>query len=145
VSLTERLARRLFRLFARANRFAYERSGGSIGGTYGGRPILLLTTTGRRSGRKRTTPLLYLADGDALVLVASDGGAPTHPAWFLNLEANPDVEVQVRREHQTMCAQRASAEERERLWPRLVAMYAPYESYQRRARREIPVVVLEPR
>jgi deazaflavin-dependent oxidoreductase (nitroreductase family) len=142
----KRLVRRLFRrLFVGANRFAYEKSGGAIGGTLAGAPVLLLTVTGRSSGKRRTMPLLYLVDGERLALVASNGGSATHPAWFLNLEASPDVEVQVRRERRAMHARRASAEERVRLWPRLVAMYGPYESYQRRTKREIPIVILEPR
>ena len=107
-----------------------------------GAPVLLLTTTGRKSGKARTQPLLYLTDGDALVVVASFGGSREHPAWFLNLEANPDVEVQVGPEARRTRARVATQEERARLWPRLVQMYRPYESYQRRTEREIPVVIL---
>ena len=145
MSPAERLARRLFRVFVRANIVLYRWSGGAVGGRLRGAPVLLLTTTGRRSGLPRTTPLLYLVEGHALALVASNGGSPAHPAWFLNLEASPDVEVQVRRERRQMRAHRAAPEERERLWPKLLALYPPYESYQRRTSREIPVVVLEPR
>ena len=145
MSPAERLARRLFRVFVRANIVLYRWSGGAVGGRLRGAPVLLLTTTGRRSGLPRTTPLLYLVEGDALALVASNGGSPAHPAWFLNLEASPDVAVQVKRERRQMRARRAAPEERERLSPKLLALYPPYESYQRRTSREIPVVVLEPR
>ncbi len=107
--------------------------------------MLLLTTTGRKSGRPRTTPLQYLADGENMVLVASNGGNSWHPAWWLNLERNPEVEVQVRNERRRVKAEKAEGEERERLWRLVVEMYSGYEGYQRTANREIPVVVLRPR
>jgi deazaflavin-dependent oxidoreductase (nitroreductase family) len=144
VSLADRVRRRLFQVGVRLNRFLYELSGGAIGGSLGGAPVLLLTTIGRKSGKERTKPLLYLAGETGLVVVASYGGAPTHPAWFLNLEATPDVWVQIKRERRPMRARRATPEEREQLWPRVVDLYPSYESYQRRTTREIPVVVLEP-
>jgi len=143
VSTRERLGRRAFRVLVRLNRLLYQLSGGGIGGRLRGAPVLLLTTTGRRSGRRHTTPLLYLADTNDYILVASYGGAARHPDWFLNLEAGPDVEVQVRREVKRMRARVAGPEERARLWTRLVALYPPYETYQARTAREIPVVVLE--
>ena len=93
----------------------YRLTGGVLGGHVGRMPVLLLTTTGRRTKKQRTTPLLYLADGDRLVVVASYGGAPQHPAWFLNLEATPDVEAQVRRDRRRVRARVATAEEREAL------------------------------
>jgi deazaflavin-dependent oxidoreductase (nitroreductase family) len=145
VSAAERLARHAFRLFAALHRRAYRATGGRLGGRILGAPVLLLTTTGRRSGRRRTTPLLYLEDRTALVVVASNGGAPTHPAWYLNLEADPDVEVQVGHEHRALRARTADAVERARLWPRAVALYGPYEEYQEKTEREIPVVLLEAR
>lgn len=135
----------LLRGMSALNRFVYRRSGGRIGGSIRGAPILLLTTTGRKSGRPRTTPLLYLRDGDDLVVVGSKGGAPRHPAWFLNLRANPEVEVELGRERRSLTARVAEPSERERLWPRLVEMYASYDSYQRKTAREIPVVILETR
>ena len=103
----------------------------------------LLTTTGRRSGAARTTPLLFLRDGDRIAVVASYGGRPAHPAWYLNLQADPAVEVQVGRERFAATALTASPEERERLWPRLIEMYGSYATYERRTSREIPVVLLE--
>lgn len=143
--VAERLARRSLRLFSAAHRRTYQLTGGAIGGRMLGAPVLLLTTTGRRSGKPRTTPLLYLEDGGALVVIASNGGSPSHPGWFLNLETDPAVEVQIRHERRAMRASPASAVERERLWPRAVAVYKPYEDYQRRTEREIPVVLLKPR
>jgi deazaflavin-dependent oxidoreductase (nitroreductase family) len=123
----------------------YELSGGAIGGRVGRAPVLLLTTRGRRTGRLRKTPLLYATDGDRLLVVASNGGAPRHPAWFLNLEANPEVEAQVRSQTKRLRARAASAEERERYWPLLLSLYPRYATYRSRTSREIPLVVLEPR
>jgi deazaflavin-dependent oxidoreductase (nitroreductase family) len=113
-------------------------------GRMGAAPILLLTTTGRRSGRERTTPVLYLEDGGRFVIVASLAGAPRHPAWFLNLEANSLVRLQVRSRHFAATARRASIEEKAQLWPRLVTMYPAYEDYQKRTTRDIPVVIVTP-
>ncbi len=126
------------------NLFWYRLTGGVIGGSFGGRPILLLTTTGRKSGRPRMTPLQYMEDGGNMVVVASNGGNPWHPAWWLNLERNPDAEVQVRNEKRRVKAEKAEGEERERLWQLVVEMYSGYEGYQKTANREIPVVVLRP-
>jgi deazaflavin-dependent oxidoreductase (nitroreductase family) len=123
----------------------YRLTGGAVGGRLGKAPVLLLTTTGRKTRKRRTNPLLYLEDGDRLVVVASSGGSPRHPAWFLNLEADPDVEAQVRRSRRPLRARRATPEERERYWKELNALYRHYDSYQRKTAREIPVVVLEPR
>ena len=108
-------------------------------------PFLLLDHVGARSGQRRTSPLVYVRDGDDLVLVASKGGHPRHPGWFHNLRANPDTTVQVGCERRPVHARVATAAERKRLWPRAVAAYGPYASYQRRTGREIPLVVLEPR
>ncbi len=126
------------------NLFWYRLTGGIVGGSFGGRPILLLSTTGRRSGRPRTTPLQYLEDGENMVVVASNGGNSWHPAWWLNLERNPQAEVQVGNKKMRVNAEKAEGEERERLWLLLVEMYSGYEGYQKTANREIPVVVLRP-
>ena len=126
------------------NLFWYRLTGGIVGGSFGGRPILLLSTTGRRSGRPRTTPLQYLEDGENMVVVASNGGNSWHPAWWLNLERNPQAEVQVGNKRMRVNAEKAEGEERERLWLLLVEMYSGYEGYQKTANREIPVVVLRP-
>ncbi len=124
----------------------YRLTNGVIGHRFpGAPPVLLLDHVGAKSGRLRTSPLIYTADGDDLVLVASKGGHPKNPAWYHNLVANPDTTVQVGRERRAVHARTAGAAERERLWPLAVAVYGPYESYRRRTQREIPVVVLEPR
>ena len=121
----------------------YRLTGGWIGG-WVGVPILLLTTKGRKSGKPRTHPLVYLATDDGYALVASYGGSDRHPDWYLNLDANPEVEVQVGPLRRRMRARTASAERRAELWPRLVAIYRDYDAYQRRSQREIPVVELLP-
>lgn len=122
----------------------YRASGGKVLGTMGKAPMLLLTTTGRKTGKRRTMPLLYLEDGDSLVLVASAGGQPTHPAWYANLRADPAVEVQIGRAVQKLRARTATAEERARLWPTVVALYPGYAKYQEKTAREIPLVILGP-
>jgi len=132
----------LIRSISRANVRLYRWSNGRLGGHFGRAPILLLTTRGRRTGKPRTTPLLYLRDGADIAVVASNGGSRQHPAWYLNLTADPDVEVQIGTERSTATAHTASSEERRRLWPRLVELYGRYASYQARTGREIPVVLL---
>jgi F420H(2)-dependent quinone reductase len=108
-------------------------------------PTLLLEQVGAKSGRPRTSMLFYTRDGENLVLVASKGGHPRNPAWFHNLRAHPDTVVQVGSRRVAVHAHVADAGERERLWPKVVAVYGGYETYRRRAGREIPLVVLEPR
>lgn len=109
-------------------------------------PALLLTTIGRKSGEKRDLPLIYGRDGDRFVIVASMGGAPEHPSWYKNLQANPRAEVQVANEHHVVRAYDAEGDERARLWALMAKIYPPYDEYAARAKdhREIPVVVLEP-
>ncbi|WP_225993824.1 nitroreductase family deazaflavin-dependent oxidoreductase [Actinomadura rudentiformis] len=107
-------------------------------------PVCLLTTIGRKSGTHRTVPLLYLKDGERVIMVASQGGMPRHPLWYLNLRANPNVLVQIGRHRRPMRARTADEHERAELWPRLVEMYPPYDDYQSWTDREIPVVILEP-
>lgn len=125
----------------------YKATGGRIGHTFPGMPaMLLLDHVGAKSGKKRTAPLLYVADGPDLVIVASKGGFPKHPAWFHNLKANPDTTVQVGREKRAVHARVATDEERPRLWEKAVASYGGYREYQARSKgRTIPLVVLEPR
>ena len=131
--------------FIALNVWVYRLTGGRLMGRMGAAPILLLTTTGRKSGQKRTVPLLYLEDGGGFAIVASYAGAAKHPAWFLNLEANPQVELQVRSRRFSATARQASAEEKAQLWPRLVAIYPAYADYQKRTTRDIPVVIVSPR
>lgn len=108
-------------------------------------PMLLLDHVGARSGQRRTAPLVYVRDGDDVVIVASKGGYPKHPAWFHNLRANPDTIVQIGGERRAVHARVASAEEHQRLWPKAVETYGGYADYQRRTERQIPLVVLERR
>jgi deazaflavin-dependent oxidoreductase (nitroreductase family) len=121
----------------------YRISGGRIGARAAGLPVMLLTTTGRRSGKRRTVPLSFLEDGDAYVLIGSRGGSPQHPAWYLNLLVNPDVSVQIGRDHSGLRARRASPEEEERLWPKVLASSPGYGRYRAKTSREIPLVLLE--
>lgn len=123
---------------------AYRRSGGRVGGRLKGAPVLLLDHVGRRSGLRRTTPLLYLADGPDLVIVGSAGGREAPPAWWLNLRDAPETTVQVGSERRRVRARVAAGAERERLWGRLVEMFPDYDVYRRRTSREIPVLVLAP-
>ena len=124
--------------------FVYRVTNGRVGGRIVGGPVLLLTTTGRKSGRERTVPLLYLKDGEDLVVVGSNGGTATPPAWWLNLTDNPEATVEVGGHKMRVRAEEAGFEEKERLWPKLVEMYGGYEDYRRRTDREIPVVFLHP-
>jgi F420H(2)-dependent quinone reductase len=135
----------LWRLYG-GHTFLYRATGGRIGHRLPGVPqMLLLDHVGARSGKKRTTPLVYANDGPNLVLIASKGGYPKNPAWFHNLRANPDTTVQVGSERRQVHARQASPAERPRLWRKAVEVYGGYEGYQRRTDRKIPVVVLEPR
>jgi deazaflavin-dependent oxidoreductase (nitroreductase family) len=136
----------LIRLATRSHLFWYRLTGGLVGGSVGfGRPVLFLTTTGRRSGRRHATPLLYVRDGDDYVVAASNGGNRNHPAWWLNLEANAEAEIEVGRRRMPATATKASGERRERLWRQFVDMYGGYAGYESSAGREIPVVILRPR
>src|ERR1051325_6547885 len=130
--------------FTSIHTFVYAGTNGAIGGRMMNCPVLLLTTTGRKTNKQRTVPLLYLADGDHIVLVASNGGATKHPTWWLNLQANPEAQIQVRGLKRRVRAEQASAEEKRRLWPRLTAMYPGYKNYQEITNRDIPVVILQP-
>ena len=118
----------------------------SLAGGEGVLPTLLLITTGRKSGRKRPLPLIYKQVGDGYVIIASKGGAPAHPAWYVNLLAHPECEIHVGTRQLRAVARTAEGAERERLWAELAEIYPPYDDYQRSAGdRQIPVVVLEPR
>ncbi len=127
---------------------AYRASGGRLGHTLPGVPgkMLLLDHVGAKSGTSRTSPLLYVPDGEDVFIVASKGGFPKHPAWYHNLIANPDTTAQIGRERRAVHARVATPEERERLWPMAVRAYRGYADYQVRSKgREIPLVILEPR
>ena len=122
--------------------FLYRSTNGMIGGTIANSPVLLLTTTGRQSGKQRTVPLLYLLDGRNVVLVASNGGAVRHPNWWLNLQTKAEAWIQINGIRREVQAEQASAAEKQRLWPRLTAMYPGYKRYQELTNRDIPVVIL---
>ena len=124
----------------------YQLSGGLIGHRLPGLPrMLLLDHVGAKTGTRRTTPLVYVPDGDDFVIVASKGGHPKHPAWFHNLKANPETRVQLGTRKVPVTARVATDAERKRLWPKVVKAYSGYEGYQRRTERKIPLVMLEPR
>ncbi len=141
----ERLGRVTVQWMTGMNNVAYRLSGGrGAGHVPSGAPICLLTTTGRRSGRRRTVPLLYVPDGDDLVVVASRGGMASHPAWYLNLLADPEATAQVGASTRRVRARDATEAERARLWPALTAAYPHFDAYQLRTSRHIPVVILSP-
>jgi deazaflavin-dependent oxidoreductase (nitroreductase family) len=123
----------------------FRASNGRVLGDVFGMPVVMLTTTGRKTGKKRTKMLTSpLREGDGIILVASYGGDDRHPTWFLNLRDNPDVEVMTTGKTQRMIARVASPDERAKLWPRVVKQYRGYGRYQERTKREIPLVILEP-
>jgi deazaflavin-dependent oxidoreductase (nitroreductase family) len=121
----------------------YQETDGAEGHDWQGTVTLLLTTKGRRSGKEYTTPLIYQPEGDADLVVASKGGADEPPEWFLNLEANPEVKVQVKGDRFTARARTATAEEKPAFWKKMAATWPAYDEYQQKTDREIPVVVLE--
>ncbi len=129
--------------FGKLHRTVYEKTGGRIGANLAGRHMLLLTTTGRKSGKQYTTPLACFTDGDNLIVVASNNGQDRHPAWWLNLEHTPDANVRYGRDHRRVRAELARGDERARLWPWLVKQNPPYARYEKKTSREIPVVVLK--
>jgi len=136
----------LHRILNRAHRAVLAVSGGRLGWTLGSMPVVELHTVGRTTGKRRSAMLTAPVYGDGrYVLVASKGGAPRHPAWYLNLLANPDVELTVADRTFPMRARTASVQERAELWPRIIAEYPGYAGYQRRTTRQIPVIICEPR
>lgn len=134
----------LLKNFSRAHIWAYQHTDGLIGSRLLWLPAALITTTGRRSGKERTTATLCLIDGDRVVLPASYGGRDHDPAWYLNLKGHPRVEVQYGSRTRTMTARDATDDERTSYWPRLTRMYPPYRNYREAADRVIPLVVCEP-
>ena len=142
------LRKRLFdtglRLASSVHRTLYRVSEGRVGGTVWHLPILLLTTTGRKSGAPRTTPLCYLTDGEDLVVVASNGGMDWFPNWWLNLEREPRATVEIRGTRRAVVARAANPEERTRLWATLTAIAPGYLGYEKKTSREIPLGILQP-
>jgi deazaflavin-dependent oxidoreductase (nitroreductase family) len=134
------------KLYSRLNTSLYRVSGGKLGGRWShGEPIMLLTYKGRKSGQSYTKPLVYMRDGETIVTVASKAGVSKHPEWYLNLQANPDCEVEIGREKRRVRARAANDEERRRLWPKLVALNPDFETYKARTTREFPILLLTPR
>jgi deazaflavin-dependent oxidoreductase (nitroreductase family) len=131
-------------LFGQEHVDRYVATDGEEGHDWRGTKTLLLTTTGRKSGKPITLPLIYGEHGDDYLLVASKGGAPQHPAWYLNLEANPEVEIQVKGDKMRARARTAGPEERRELWPIMTKEWPDYDNYQRKTDREIPLVIVEP-
>ena len=131
-------------LFWKVHRFLYRVSGGRIGGRVIGMPVLMLTTKGRKSGEPRSNVLTYVQKGDAFVVYASYAGEPTHPAWWLNLVADPHATVQRGQEMVPVVAREAEGQERADLWAEVLRVAPDYAEYEKRTTRRIPVVVLEP-
>jgi len=142
--LRVRLRRAAIKALSRTHLVLYRASRGRLLGSVAGMPVLLLTTSGRRSGEPRTTPLTFFRDGDDLVVIGSNGGADRAPDWLLNLRAHPDAVVTIGGERLPVRAATAAAAERERLWPWITARHAGYAAYQERTTRQIPVVLLSP-
>ncbi len=139
-----RLRRWLIKGMSRTHLALQRLSRGRLLDRVAGMPVLLLTTTGRRSGKPRTTPLTFFRDADSLVVIASNGGSDRAPDWALNLQHDPRATVEIGADKLTVTARTASAEERERLWPEITATYSGYARYQERTAREIPVLLLRP-
>jgi deazaflavin-dependent oxidoreductase (nitroreductase family) len=131
-------------LFGAEHVARYRETGGERGHDWKGTTTLLLTTTGRRSGEPRTTPLIYQPYGDAYLIVASKGGAPEPPGWYLNLQQEPEVEIQVKDRTFRARARTANPDEKPDMWRTMTATWPDYDAYQTKTDREIPVVVLEP-
>jgi len=134
----------LLKYFARAHMWVYRRTNGRLGAKLLWFPAALITTTGRKSRLPRTTPTLYLRDGERVVFPASFGGRADNPGWYRNLKANPKVTVQIRGEHLDLVARDATDEERDRYWPPLIRIYPLYKGYREATDRVIPLVVCEP-
>jgi len=135
----------IIKWMSRAQTWVYRKTDGRFGGTFlQGAPVALLTTTGRKTGEPRLSPLLYLREGNRVVLIASKGGAADNPMWYLNLKANPKVSVQIKDEVLDLTARDATEDERALYWPKMVAMYTSFDDYQSWTERVIPVVICDP-
>jgi F420H(2)-dependent quinone reductase len=134
----------MFKLFMGFQMFMYRLTGGKNGGTFRGFKVLLLTTTGNKTGKRRTTPVGYIQDGDRYVIMGSNGGSDRHPGWFHNLKANPQVEVQVMDRRMKAVASVAQGQERARLWDDFMRQNTVFADYPNQTRRELPLVILTP-
>jgi deazaflavin-dependent oxidoreductase (nitroreductase family) len=137
-----RLKPNTIRLFGRLHAWLWRLCGGKLDNALGRLPFMMLTTTGRKTGQRRTTPVLYLQDETGLIVIASFGGNDMHPAWYLNLEQCPRAEVIVKGEQRRVIAHKLTPEEKEVIWPRLVQLHPQFETYQQRTHREIPLIRL---
>jgi deazaflavin-dependent oxidoreductase (nitroreductase family) len=142
--LSVRLTAAILPVFTKIHLALYRRTGGTIGGRIAGNPILLLTTIGRKTGQQRTTALGYIADGDALVIIAGAAGSPKHPAWWLNLQANPETQVQIGRRVLQVRATEATPEEEQRILSCHPEQRVLFDAMQQAVTRKIPVVLLRP-
>jgi len=138
----DRLKPRTIRLIGRLHAWLWKLTGGGLGDLFGRAPFMMLITRGRKTGRERTTPVLYLQYGADLIVVGSFGGNDVHPAWYLNLEQRPEAEVIINGERRRLLAHKVSLEEKEIIWPQLITMYPNFAVYQQRTRREIPLLRL---
>ncbi len=120
----------------------FRENGGEVTGRFAGAPLLLLTTTGAKSGEKRTTPLAFSSDGDDIIIIASYAGNPKHPAWFLNMRANPEVTIELPNETFTTNAVIPEGDERQRLFDQQAAKMPAFKEYQAKTSRQIPVIVI---
>lgn len=135
----------IIKWMSRANTWLYRKTDGKIGGKFlKGAPVALLTTTGRKTGEPRISPLLYLREGNRVIVVASQGGAANNPMWYLNLKADPTVSVQIRDETLHLKARDATDAERTAYWPKLTAMYSSFDDYRAWTDRVIPIVICDP-
>lgn len=137
--------RRFIKPFSHLNVFVYKLTGGRIMGKLTGRPVMLVTMTGVKSGKRRTIPLMYVPYKEGVILVASQGGAPKSPVWYNNVVANPDIVVQYKSKKMYLKARQVDDEEKAAVWPVCVEHYHEYDDYQKRTDRNIPVFVCEPR
>ena len=130
--------------FSGLNSFVYKLTGGRLMGNFQGRPVVLIEMTGAKSGKKRTIPLMYVPYGEQRILVASMGGASKNPTWFYNLKANPNITIQAEGETRTYRAHQVLPEKKAELWPTIIEAYPPYDAYQARTDRDIPVFICDP-
>ena len=138
------MVKAIFRIFLSLHVFLYRMTGGTLGSKVQGLNILLLTTTGRKSGQKRTIPLGYFVNGEGYVIIGSNSGSDAHPAWYHNLKNDPHAEIQVGGKRITVNAEDAGADERGRLWARLMELSPAYGNYAKKTKRVIPMVTLTP-
>jgi deazaflavin-dependent oxidoreductase (nitroreductase family) len=131
--------------YSRLNVLLYKLTGGRVMGSMSGRPVMLVTMTGAKSGKSRTIPLMYVPYKEGVILVASQGGAPKSPVWYHNVVANPDIVVQYKRNKMKLRARQVDDAEKAEVWPICVEHYHEYDDYQKRTDRNIPVFVCEPR